>query len=700
PSVSKKLTRFYRDGDRSTEDTISPSDLGIQGNPEKENFLERDRIINFLYGYTYDAVDSGGKSYDEVRDGAPLKKRNWILGDIIHSKPCIIDYLDENGNLEYRFIAVGANDGMLHVFADATDSSKPDERIIIHGREYKPGDEIWAFIPGEFLPHLKELRGHRSHPYFVDGFCSLYRSNTGDPHGAVSGAKTTGTQDDKVLVFGERRGGRCYWALDVSIPDPNQWFVRWRLKGGNDAENSLPELGYSWSKPTFASYRESSSRTREVVIFGGGYDPEEDHFPEAWLDGNFDGLYSPEDKRDVFDINNPQHDSFNNGKYDIFNPEQNEIGRGIFIMDLWDGSPVFQVSYGKNNSTGVHQKNEDMKWCFPADPTVISYPGIFLLYAADIYGQIWKVSYNPLSREKSWDVKRLFNSNPGSDQPDAISALSVMPALNSSDSGRKLFHSPDVSYMGTEWTDNPVLYFVTGDREHPRYIAGYHNRFYVVSDTDIPANETDLINLTCDELDGSSDVNQDGILAYGEASDNHDEILQDQLLDILYGVSDYPANNKSCRGWYRTLGKQGECLPASVDHKGEMGLDRPVLFFNTIYFSTFQPQAGDFCLPGGNSFFYAIDYSDGRAVFEKDKNSFVAILTDKKGTIEDTYQMVENSSIPSEIKLITHPGGVAAFVCAGKNIFGLGSEKSSMIGHSSNIPSPPGGVQRMLWESY
>jgi type IV pilus assembly protein PilY1 len=699
PSVSKKLIKFYRDGDSTTEDTISPSDLGIQGGEKKENLLERDRIINFLYGYTYDALDSGGKTYDEVQDGAPLKIRNWILGDIIHSKPCVIDYPDENGKLEYRFIAVGANDGMLHVFADATDSSKPDERITIHGREYEPGDEIWAFIPGEFLPRLKDLRDNRSHQYFVDGFCSLYRSNTGNPPGGVSASKANGKYDDQVLVFGERRGGRCYWALDVSIPDPDQWFVRWRIEGGNGIENSLPELGYSWSKPTFATYREPSSKTREVVIFGGGYDPEEDHFPEAWHDGNYDGVYSPGDKRDIFDINNPQHDSLNNNKYDIFNPEQNEIGRGIFIMDLWDGSPVFQVSYGKNSATGTHQKNEDMKWCFPADPTVISYPGIFLLYAADIYGQIWKVSYNPLSGEKNWNVKRIFYTNPGSDQPDAMAALSVKPSLNSSDSGRKLFHSPDVSYMGTEWTDNPVLYFATGDREHPGYIAGYHNRFYVVSDMDIPANETDLINLTCDELDGNSDVNQDGSSEYEDESNNNDEVLQERLLDILYGVSDYPINHKTCRGWYRTLGKQGDCLPVSLDHNGEMGLDRPVLFFNTVYFSTFQPKIGDFCLPGGNSFFYAIDYSDGRAVFKKDKTGSTNILTDK-GSIEDTYQMVENSGLPSEIKLITHPGGVAAFVSSGKNIFGLGSEKSSMIGHSSNIPSPPGGVQRMMWELY
>jgi len=695
PSVSKKLVRFYRDGDSSVEDTITPPDLGIDTRRKKEQYLERDRIINFLYGYEYDASDSGGKTYDEEKDGAPLKLRDWILGDISHSRPCIIDYPDDNGRVQYRFIAVGANDGMLHVFVDSADSQTSDEMIHISGREYEPGDEIWAFIPGEFLPRLKELADGRSHPYFADGFVSLYTSNTGSsPSGSMQSGKAE-KYNDKVLVFGERRGGRCYWALDVSVPDPGKWFVRWRIKGGDGKEDFSPELGYSWSKPTFAVYQESSSQVREVVIFGGGYDPEEDHFPEAWFDGNYDGRYSPMDRRDVFDIHNPKHDSLDNDRYDMYNPEQNEIGRGIFMVDVWDGSPVFQASYGQNNINGTHQKHEDMKWCFPADPTVISYPGVFVIYAADIYGQIWKVAHRPFAENNKWEVKRIFHANPGSDQADAMDALSVEPSLKPSDFGRKLFHSPDVSYKGTEWSDDPVLYFVTGDREHPLYVPSYENRLVVVSDTGTAACETDLINLTCNELDHHSDVNQDGILEYGDGPGNHDEILRGRLLDILYGVSPYPEKTKRCRGWYRILGRQGNCPGATLDHQGEMGLGRPVLFFNSVYFSTFQPGFENLCRPGGKSFFYTIDYSDGRAVPKKDQNDSADIHS-----IEDTFQMVEDGGIPSEIKLITRPEGASAFVCSGGSIIGLGSEKGSVTGNPPNIPSPPGGVQRLMWKMH
>ncbi|MGD9161650.1 MAG: hypothetical protein PVG39_24785, partial [Desulfobacteraceae bacterium] len=58
--------------------------------------VTRDRVINYIYGYSYDA-DS---------DGRPVKKRDWVLGDIIHSEPEIIDYFDPSaGNLQYRYIA-------------------------------------------------------------------------------------------------------------------------------------------------------------------------------------------------------------------------------------------------------------------------------------------------------------------------------------------------------------------------------------------------------------------------------------------------------------------------------------------------------------------------------------------------------------------------------------------------------------------
>jgi type IV pilus assembly protein PilY1 len=109
-----------------TRDNITNTDLDVATD------LERHKIINYVYGYTFDA--------DEAIDtfGNPVAKREWILGDIIHSEPRIIDYLDENDNLERRYIAVGSNDGMLHIFTDreiaTLQSVRRCQRPYPHGR--------------------------------------------------------------------------------------------------------------------------------------------------------------------------------------------------------------------------------------------------------------------------------------------------------------------------------------------------------------------------------------------------------------------------------------------------------------------------------------------------------------------------------------------------------------------------------------
>ena len=58
---------------------ISSTDLTVADNNA------RNKILNFMYGYTNDANTNG----------TPKEKRSWILGDIIHSEPKVIDYFDK-----------------------------------------------------------------------------------------------------------------------------------------------------------------------------------------------------------------------------------------------------------------------------------------------------------------------------------------------------------------------------------------------------------------------------------------------------------------------------------------------------------------------------------------------------------------------------------------------------------------------------
>jgi type IV pilus assembly protein PilY1 len=117
---------------KTSNEEITPELLGL-GPKDK---LERDRVIQYVHGYD---------PYTNSKDSTTLRKRKWLLGSIVHSRPLVIPY----GNSK-SVIYAGANDGMFHAFDDAT------------------GEELWGFIPSEFLSRLKDLRaGGLTH--YVDG---------------------------------------------------------------------------------------------------------------------------------------------------------------------------------------------------------------------------------------------------------------------------------------------------------------------------------------------------------------------------------------------------------------------------------------------------------------------------------------------------------------------------------------------------
>jgi type IV pilus assembly protein PilY1 len=637
----------YINGINGALDPFIPTNANItNGVLAVTSDITRFRIINFMYGYTYDAAS----------DSTPLSKRKWVLGDIIHSEPKVIDYFDDNDLMTHRYIAVGANDGMLHVFTDSD--------VTLSGNSYLAGDEIFAFIPRDLLPRLQEFSDPETHKYMVDGSVALYRSST----------KSDGTNYDLTLVFGERAGGRSYWALDISNPNPANWKVKWHIDGGPGGTAGFEELGYTWSKPFFARMRIDGTTTKGVVIFAGGYDPIEDGFPEPFDDQNKNGKRDAGEPFGVTVGGSEGYDEWNHG-IDI-------IGRGIFIVDVADGSILFKATYGASDiTTGISQNYAMMKYCFPADISVIPLSdSLIVMYAADMYGQIWSIRYDYYadlahsytdSASTKWSVTRVFTANPGSTlaSGDATAFINNAQSLNSTDAGRKMFYSPDVSLFGNDWTSSPVLYVGTGDRQHPRYTM-ISNRIYLVTDTGDLADETDLLNLTCDELDADATV----------SADTKTE-LRNILLNGTNGV----------RGLYRVLDKQGTCGDDDTNHMGEQILSQPTLFYKNVYFTSYQPDFDDPCNPVGNAFIYALNYSFGTAAFNYDVNNDTAI--DEVRTLKDTFRFISGSSIPSGVRVIMRDGHAAGLISAGGAVAGVGENGST------NIPGPPGGITPLLWET-
>ncbi|MFH0810448.1 MAG: PilC/PilY family type IV pilus protein [Pseudomonadota bacterium] len=549
---------------RFTPDNVTNSMLGVSTDEE------RYKVVNFTYGFTFEQ--------DPVTH-RPVAKRSWPLGDMIHSEPAIIDYFPCSGGTTptERLLVVGANDGMLHVFdADS-------------------GAERWAFIPPDLLPKLRTFDPEMgmNQQDMVDGPASLVEDGT-----------------QKILIFGERRGGRSYYALNVTNPDPRDWSMQWVGVGGTASPGiiggSTPgfeELGQSWSRPQAVSLMLADNSKRPVVIFGGGYDPEED-----------------ED-----------------------NPGARTMGRALYVVDLHSGNIIYHFDHDDNSNL----------LCVPADVAVVTNSSDCLdyLYFVDTAANVWKTSYRLDEHGHGiWETRRLFAGNPGSTSASGYGGTGT-GALDNADRGRKMFYPPDVS-LGDEFTDQPVLYVGTGDREHP-LDSGVSNRFYcIIDDGSESLDERHLLNVTGDELQPDSGI------SYAE---------RQRITNLL----------TNAHGWYIKMDGQGSA------HDGEKVLSQPTVFAEVVYFTTFVPlSARDSCNPLGEALVYALRYSRGTAVLDYDGDGRV----EKDDRSEDV-----GHSIASRVKIVIRGGVAAGFVSVGGKVAGAGE------GGTTRIPQPGAGIQVIFW---
>jgi type IV pilus assembly protein PilY1 len=295
---------------------ITPQTLDL--NPTET--AERDNIVNFIYGLD---------SYDENGNGITSEKRDWILGAFIHSKPVVIHYGTQS------VIYAGANDGMLHAFDDAT------------------GEEIWAFIPPNLLPRLKNLQGEALE-FFVDGAPRAYIERN-----------SSGSLTKAILIFGQRRGGNVYLALDVTYPDAPQWL--WDI---SPSRTGYSQLGQTWSTPQLGKIDDGTASGKSVAFIGGGYD---------------------ETNQDLLSPMN-----------------EDSKGTAVYVVDISNGNRIW--SYSKAN-------NPQMKYCIPSDIARVDTDGngkMDRLYVGDIGGQIWRFDIGG-SDTTQWTAKAkiIFDLNSG-----------------------------------------------------------------------------------------------------------------------------------------------------------------------------------------------------------------------------------------------------------------------------------------------
>ena len=291
---------------------ITPTVLGLSAG----DTAGKDQLIKFVFGQ-----DSYNNS---------TTTRDWILGDVLHSGPTVVSY-----STSRSVIYVGANDGMIHAFDDAT------------------GQELWAYIPKDQLPYLKNLNG-TIHPYSVDGSPKVYiydHNNNG-----IIGDEGS---DRAILIFGERRGGTSYHALDVTNPDDPRFL--WDINRG---DTGLTELGQTWSTPAIKKVNLSSG-VKNVFFVGGGYDPVHEDAQPATADTE---------------------------------------GRSIYAIEVETGNRIWSYSISNNTS---------MTYAIPSDVTVLDTDRngyADRLYVGDVGGQMWSFDVSDAD-PSNWAGRILFKSN-------------------------------------------------------------------------------------------------------------------------------------------------------------------------------------------------------------------------------------------------------------------------------------------------
>ena len=592
---------------------LSAADLGVADD------TARDQLINYIYGYD---------SYDENGNGNTSEKREWILGDILHSKPQILNYNtytfnaanESDTDINKTVIFVGTNDGMLHAFRDAD------------------GKELWAYIPDNLLPNLQEMgKTPALHTYFVDSSPMAYifdydhDGNIG-PSEAADGDADDGSHDKVILIFGERRGGNAYYALDVT--NPLQPRLLWNVHGNStymatDATSGFGRLGETWSEPQLGKMQIGSAE-KLVAFVGGGYDPYEDS-RYGYYTGVSPNLYYTYKFPSTYAV--PVTGEGNVSSTDTYFPSSipegagyHTIGRAVYaieVADLSSGTPDL-------TSSGTLLKTflpVDSAWSsyaygFASDIAVLDtdYDGfVDRLYVGNLGGQMWR--FNVGNHDSSaWTQKMIFWDY----------------------TGAKFFYRPSVTYE----SGYTFLFFGTGDREHPLNTS-VRNRFFGFKDRGSFKWYSDLYDATTNVLQGS-DTNSTTITS-------------------ILGTLSASTN----AGWYITLN----------EHHGEKVLASPLAFNKVAYFTTYAPNtevSEDPCSPGnlGVSRLYAVNYKTGEAVlnFNEGDDGTVAdvansraINTQGKVLLRSDRSVSLGVGIPSGLVVIMPPSGDAKLLigCGG-----------------------------------
>lgn len=386
---------------------------------------EKDRALldlRYLRGY----------AAGDIADTTSL--RDWFMGDPLHSRPRPVNYgargsfTEENPDIR---ILVATTDGALRMIRNtATDGSQD-------------GGEAWAFMPRDSLPLQDRLRqgtvGTPIHPIGLDGSPVVFQKDVN-----FDGTIDPNDGDFVWLFVGQRRGGKGYYALDITDPDAPSFM--WKI----DKDTAgFGELGQTWSTPATGMLQYGTS-PRPVLIFGGGYNGDDggDNLGDLGKDAaNRGGGTGTDD----------------------------DEGNAVFVVDAETGALVWKAVRGGSNgysSASLSFTHTDLADSIPTELAAADMDGDGLvdrLYFGDTGGRVWRGDLHGSDRA-NWSLTVLANLGRHYD--------------NAASNDLRFFNRPDI--VPTRDIDGiyDAVLLGTGDRENPTDTS-VQNWFFAIKDRSV-----------------------------------------------------------------------------------------------------------------------------------------------------------------------------------------------------------------------
>lgn len=254
PGFAQRNIVVWKKGAGAVEFNTS-LDGTVAGEMGNTPFAVTDDLVNYLRG----------DGSNEQSQGGDFRTRKSKLGDIVNSSAT---YVKNTVDLVYQTLPgagasyrtflstlstrravlfAGANDGMLHAFADEAEGS------------IAAGQEIFAFIPRGALPKLSRLASpNYDHQFYVDG-------QQNETHAHVNGGWKS------LLIGSMGAGGKSVYAIDItSTTSLNASSVMWELNP-DSTSGQTNALGHVFSDVEVGPIK-VGGEYKWVALIGNGID--------------------------------------------------------------------------------------------------------------------------------------------------------------------------------------------------------------------------------------------------------------------------------------------------------------------------------------------------------------------------------------------------------------------------------------------